>query len=100
MTLAVADPGLSGGANSQSVCANLLFCNFLPKTARKWKNLNLSGARIPGDPLDPPMACLPQIISRNTNPALASNGQDFIMKKHLKYFHTEKVRARVIGSRQ
>ena len=35
------------GANSQSGCTNLLFCNFvLPKTAWKWKNLDPKGASL------------------------------------------------------
>ena len=44
-TNSVADPEFSGGgANSQGGCASLLFCNFLPKTARKLKNLDLGWA--------------------------------------------------------
>ena len=46
----VADPGFSPGgcANSQKC---YYFSNFLPKTAWKWKNLDLRGARVPGTPL-------------------------------------------------
>ena len=41
---AVADPGFSwGGANSQSGCANLLFC-------MKMKELGYRGGRVPGTP--------------------------------------------------
>ena len=47
----VVDPGFSwGGANSQSGCANLLLWIFLPKSAWKWKNLDL-GTRVPSVPL-------------------------------------------------
>ena len=42
------------GANSQNGCGNLLFCNFLPKTAWKWKNLDRRGGFLVL-PLDPPL---------------------------------------------
>ena len=53
--ITVADPGFSWGGPTPK--ANLLFCNFLPKTGWEWKNLDPEqGAYlVPPSPLDPPM---------------------------------------------
>ena len=53
-----------GGTNSQSGCANQLFCNILPKTARK--NLDLRDVRPSTPSPDPPMTdyvSLEQIVA-------------------------------------
>ena len=58
---AMADPGFLGGgfwgklANSQELCANLLFCKILPKTVWKWKNLDWGMGHPWRSPLDPPL---------------------------------------------
>ena len=45
----VADPGFSGGANSQSGCSNLLFCNFISRklhqNERNWAPPGGGGTR-------------------------------------------------------
>ena len=47
----VADLGfIWGGANFQSVCANLLCWKFYAENYIKWKNLEPKGARVPGAP--------------------------------------------------
>ena len=45
----VADPGFprGGGANPKGGGANLLFGQFFPKTAWKWRNFGPGGARPP-----------------------------------------------------
>ena len=56
-----------GGVNSQSGCANLLFCKIFAENCMK-KNLNPGS--VPGAPWDPPMVLDPIYTERNRKFAL------------------------------
>ena len=64
--ITVADPRFSsGGANSQSGCANLLFCKFFAESCMKMKDLdpgNRPPPRSPNAPMENPGSA-PVVIS-------------------------------------
>ena len=73
---AVADPGFPrrGGANPRGGGANILFDQFFPKTAWKWRKFDPEGgARVPAPPLDPPMVRTSSVCTGVCSPIGYSN---------------------------